>query len=213
MVRQRRKRGSTRIRKSAEVKLAPPSIPSYLLQKPAPSSSLPSPVQTRQQDLPFERLPWDCFERLCRSYEFNEITLLYVALNEPLDSSLITLLQPAVPLSDLSQWQDGQDFSTICMTLAQYAIAVGHSKVQKAVTEKLTDAWMKTAQQPVNYVSFLNAMLVIITNSDKTNRLAEFYKWWREIVEKIEKQIPQEVYDTTISHTWRLPLSHQIGIG
>jgi len=42
-------------------------LPEYLLQTSSPPASLPPPVQSRLQDLPFDQLPWDYFERLCKT--------------------------------------------------------------------------------------------------------------------------------------------------
>ncbi len=68
------------------------------------------------------------------------------------------------------------------------------------------------AQQPAQYLSILNAMLVVTANSNQTNRISEFYKWWKGIIEKAEKQIPQEVYETAVLLTRHLPVANQEGL-
>jgi len=42
-------------------------LPAYLLQKPPPPTTIPPPVHARHQELPFEKLSWDNFERLCKT--------------------------------------------------------------------------------------------------------------------------------------------------
>lgn len=80
MARSRDRRNRKKPRKIVDRPQETSPLPEYLLQKLPLPSSIPSPVQTRQQELPFEKLSWEYFEHLCKDLVETDHEIRYCRL-------------------------------------------------------------------------------------------------------------------------------------
>jgi hypothetical protein len=145
-------------------------------------------------------------------WQLNDIILLGLSLDEPLDVSLAELLQQAISSLDLSYWSGDREFTFGCIALARCANATADPVVQKKVLEKLTEAWLKLAQRPVQYSAILSASILTFTNGHDANPALTFYRWWAEAIEKMQRQLPEDIVESAIRLAWQLPAKHQDGL-
>jgi len=148
----------------------------------------------------------------CKVWKLNDLASIYIALNEPLDPSLVEILMQVVTHLDLSRWPEERDFSVACLTLARCANASNSPEVRNMVIEKLRDAWMKIACRTAQYIAILNAVVVVVSKSGVEDKASEFYRWWRETIEGMRGPVPEGVYEIALSLSWWTPITQQQGL-
>jgi hypothetical protein len=147
-----------------------------------------------------------------REWKLDGLFLLGLSLDEPLDASLGELLQRAISFLDLSHWSGDQEFTVACLVLARCANATADSTFYKEVIDKLTEAWVKLAQQPTQYSTILSAIIQTLTDGHIAEPATAFYRWWTEAIEKAQGQLPEEIAESPIWLAWQLPVKHQQGL-
>lgn len=165
-------------------------IPTYLLV-PGPDSSVPSPpVETLVQDLPFDKLTWENFERLCLRVVESESTIeqCHEYGTRGQDQHGIDLLARNRIDGSISVYQ--------CKRVQTF----GPAHIEAAVTKFLQESWAGTA---TNFVLCTSNDLRTIECADEINlqekRLLEyktgFEVWNATRLSGKLKRLPELVYD------------------
>ena len=147
-----------------------------------------------------------------RRWEVKDLILAHISLDEPSPSSLLELLKGAVNYLDLSNWTGESDFNLACGTLATCAIASKDEEIQKQSLKKLEDAWIKPARKPSEYLAILNAVLIVISNTNGADKTVGFYAWWHSALQKTTGPLPDVVFDVAESLKRGTPLIQQEGL-
>jgi restriction endonuclease len=164
-------------------------IPTYLLV-PGPDSSVPPPVETLIQDLPFNKLTWENFERLCLRIVESESTIeqCYEYGTRGQDQHGIDLLA--------RNRVDGRTSVYQCKRVEIFDPA----NIEAAVTKFLRDSWAGTA---TNFVLCTSNELRTTECADELNiqekRLLEyqigFEVWNATRLSGKLKKLPELVFD------------------
>ena len=164
-------------------------IPTYLLV-PGPDSSVPTPVETLAQDLPFDKLTWENFERLCLRVVESESTI-----------------EQCHEYGTRGQDQHGIDLlarnrndGSISVYQCKRVRAFGPASIQAAVTKFLQESWAGSA---TNFVLCTSNDLRTTDCADEINlqekRLLEyktgFEVWNTTRLSGKLKKLPELVYD------------------